>query len=317
VRAKTKSGASFSGSFATSGCKIFPQPENELQLGTSAAILLTTRFGGVAMKKPAALALLSTVSPVALLIGSPADAADLARKAPYAAPPPPPVYSWTGCYVGAHVGWGWGQNRFSDGCFSFGSSTGEHPFGGNSFSTSGPLFGGQVGCNYQFAGWSPWAGSNWVVGIQGDFAGTDFDGKGNDATAGVFETGNVSLTSDYLASITARLGLTAFNNQALFYAKGGVAWIHNKWDLSNAGPFFGANNFPEQTPTGWTVGGGAEWTLWSPNWTAFVEYNFYEFNHGQTTSVPGAESPNEVLANFQSGRQTINAVKVGVNYKWW
>ena len=38
-----------------------------------------------------------------------ANAADLAiRKAP---PPPAPVSSWTGLYIGAHVGTGWGTTE--------------------------------------------------------------------------------------------------------------------------------------------------------------------------------------------------------------
>jgi outer membrane immunogenic protein len=263
------------------------------------------------MKKPVGL-LLATVSPVALLIGSPANAADLARKAPMvAAPAPAPAYSWTGCYVGAHVGWGWGKNDMTSGCFSHGDFQFTTPQNGG-LNTSGALFGGQVGCNYQFPGWSPWAGSNWVFGIQGDFAGTDFNGTALDP----FDPSDndvIKLKSDWLASVTARLGLTAFNNQALFYVKGGGAWLHNKWDLSFADQFFGGSSLPQGSVTGWTIGGGAEWTLWSPNWTAFVEYNFYDFDsHHNSASGPNSFDQ----AVFTSGRQKINTVKVGVNYKF-
>jgi hypothetical protein len=37
--------------------------------------------------------------------------------------------------------------------------------------TSGPLVGGQLGCDYQFAG-------GWVIGIQGSVAGAYIDGTG-------------------------------------------------------------------------------------------------------------------------------------------
>ena len=274
------------------------------------------------MKRPAALALLTTVSPVALLIGSPADAADLARKAPIVAPPPP-AYSWTGCYAGAHVGWGWGVNRY--GASHTFSNSGVGAAGSNSLDTSGALFGGQVGCNYQFAGWSPWSGSNWVVGVQGDFAGTDFNGKGPHPLGDNDEL--VSIRTEWLASITGRLGLTAFNNQALFYVKGGGAWTRNQWDVSGAGLISGADldtgTFNE-TRSGWTVGGGAEWTLWLPNWTAFLEYNYYQFNGGGSTisnqSGHGFACPSgsgQTCNQFTTGRQEIQTVKVGVNYKFW
>ena len=38
-----------------------------------------------------------------------ANAADLPAPAPnyYKAPPPPPVYNWTGCYIAGGGGYGW------------------------------------------------------------------------------------------------------------------------------------------------------------------------------------------------------------------
>jgi hypothetical protein len=49
--------------------------------------------------------LLASVSAVALFIASEAKSADLPVKAPIIAPAP--IFSWTGCYVGGHVGFGW------------------------------------------------------------------------------------------------------------------------------------------------------------------------------------------------------------------
>jgi outer membrane immunogenic protein len=276
------------------------------------------------MKKPAAVALLTTVSPLALLIGSPpAEAADLARKAPPPVVAPPPAYSWTGCYAGAHVGWGWGFNRHSTSTkFSFSGVT---RTGNQSLDTDGGLFGGQLGCRYQFAGWSPWQGGNWVVGVQGDFAGSDIDGKGPIALHNDDDV--VSVKTKWIASITGSLGVTAWNNQALFYVKGGGAWARNQWDLTGVEP--GSNNdiladlggFNE-TRSGWTVGAGAEWTLWSPNWTAFIEWNLYQFNSGGTTVTASSNSNGSctfsaLCHTFSSGRQEIQDIKVGVNYKFW
>jgi outer membrane immunogenic protein len=294
------------------------------------------------MKKSTLGALLASVSPVALLVGVPAaDAADMAiRKAPPVAAPPP-TFSWTGCYVGAHVGWGWGKNNYRESSETNASTTSNFvngsgnvtsvTSGSSSFSaangsidTSGGLFGGQVGCNYQFAG-------NWVAGIQGDFAGTDINGTGNDPL-GVGHA--IRVKTEWLASVTARLGLTAFDNLALFYVKGGVAWDRNKWDLSSAANVFNPAVFSESR-TGWTVGGGAEWVLWNPHWTAFAEFNYYQFQHGghnvtgssssSTTSSPGFSNGAPIINNttsttnslFQTGSQHIETVKVGVNYKWW
>jgi len=264
--------------------------------------------------------LLASVSAVALVIASasaamlfsdPADAADLrpAMKAPPPMAPQAPVFSWTGCYVGAHVGWGWGHANHSQGSFTSGVTTAS---GG--LNTNGGLFGGQVGCNYQWAG-------NWVVGIQGDFAGTDINGKGNDefsrqkSNFQPFAGDSIALKTEWLASVTGRIGWTAWNNQALFYFKGGGAWIRNQWDATHTGLVFNGDSqiglFSENR-SGWTVGGGVEWTLWSPNWTAFVEYNFYRFNDG-TTQTSGCFAVD--TCSFQTGKLDINTVKVGVNYK--
>ena len=51
-------------------------------------------------------ALISGVSTIALT--QVASAADLPQKAP-AYTPPPPVYNWTGFYIGGHVGYSWGS----------------------------------------------------------------------------------------------------------------------------------------------------------------------------------------------------------------
>lgn len=100
-----------------------------------------------------------------------ASAADLPRKAP-AYSPPPPVFSWTGCYIGGNIGYGWGRDTVT--ISDLGATTGVPelagvPFGPVTGDTKGVVGGGQVGCNYQFA-------SNWVIGIEGDGEAADIRG---------------------------------------------------------------------------------------------------------------------------------------------
>ncbi len=84
-----------------------------------------------------------------------AAAADLPRRMPPAAAPvsyAPPVYNWSGFYVGGHLGGGFADSSWSD------------PFapGNDTFRKGGFLGGGQIGANAQF---------NWlVVGLEGDFS---------------------------------------------------------------------------------------------------------------------------------------------------
>src|SRR5690242_13914408 len=81
-----------------------------------------------------------------------AGAADL----PVKARPPAVVvaYSWTGLYVGGHVGYGWADKDWSD---PLGP-----PFAIGSHTATGWLAGAQVGFNYQFG--------SWVIGAEGQFS---------------------------------------------------------------------------------------------------------------------------------------------------
>ena len=85
-------------------------------------------------------------------------AADMAVKArPVVAPVV--VYNWSGCYIGGNVGGGWARTaQDRSAIVNVGPLNPTVPYG----SSDGSDFigGGQIGCDYQFAG-------NWVIGIQG------------------------------------------------------------------------------------------------------------------------------------------------------
>src|SRR5437879_2330868 len=139
---------------------------------------------------------------VALFAGGSALAADLAPV--YKSPPPmvAPVWSWTGCYIGAHAGGGWGRKRWSD----FGIEITSHD-------VSGVLAGGQFGCDYQVA-------PTWLVGIEGQASWADITGSERFFGVNVFNS-----KVDFLGSVTGRIGFTPAA-QWLIYGKGGVAWVH-------------------------------------------------------------------------------------------
>src|SRR5262245_32178580 len=87
-----------------------------------------------------------------------ASAADLPRKAP-AYTPPPPVWSWTGFYIGVNAGGSIGRDPSS-----FFQGAAAIPIATNTMSPAGFIGGGQIGYNWQFA-------PHWVVGVEGDFQG--------------------------------------------------------------------------------------------------------------------------------------------------
>src|SRR6266487_5615891 len=146
----------------------------------------TLWFNPLTLGAPMKKLLLASVAGVALIAAGSANAADLGRPV-YKAPPPVaapvPVFSWTGCFVGAHWGWGWGRKDVHETEFTTDAA---FAASGN-INTSGAIFGGQVGCDYQFglgkAGGGP---GGWVIGIQFDGAGTDINGFRTDPFAEAF-----------------------------------------------------------------------------------------------------------------------------------
>src|SRR6516165_4693717 len=103
--------------------------------------------------------LLTSVAFTALIAGT-ATAADLSRPVdrplvPVAAP----IYTWTGCYLGAHVGAGVHHSDWTDEEFGIGTGI-------------GAVAGGQVGCNYQIR--------QLVVGVEGEFYWSSLEAKHDD-----------------------------------------------------------------------------------------------------------------------------------------
>src|ERR1700758_47563 len=131
---------------------------------------------GVQMKK----LFLGSVALLALGLGTPAAfAADRAVPAYTPPPPPAPVYTWSGCYVGGSAGVSWGR---TDGTRTTAASQslGDGPGGTNivilggqqvrgPFEMNGMIGGFQGGCNYQVG--------SWVIGFEGDGSATNKSGQ--------------------------------------------------------------------------------------------------------------------------------------------
>jgi outer membrane immunogenic protein len=232
---------------------------------------------------------------LAVLAGS-ATAADLGARAPapYQPPlPPPPLFSWTGCYIGGNIGGGWASHSSND---VTGAVTGVIGADLGSHTASGFIGGGQIGCDYQ-------AGV-WVFGVQGMFDGSGMQGSNTDAT-GLFV---VNSNIPWLATVTGRVGVTAAPTVQV-YAKGGGAWVRDNYTVT-AVPGIALGN-ASSTPSGWTVGGGVEWAF-AGNWTAFAEYNYLDFG------TPGVNfTPAVGAAAFPINiKQNINSFMVGINYRF-
>ncbi len=219
-------------------------------------------------------------------------AADLPLKAK--ASVPPAKYTWTGCYVGGHIGGVVSDDRTAN---QFGSSL--------NFDGSGFVGGGQVGCDYQFAG-------SWVIGGEGRAAWSSLisshRGTVRNLITGVTVPSFFTIKNDFLASVTGRLGYV-YGERWLVYARGGAAWTNEKMDDAYTIPAgIAVDPSASVIRSGWTVGAGVEWAF-APHWSANIEYNYYDFgSHGATLTGP------ITFVNIYSLKDTIHAATIGVNY---
>lgn len=271
-----------------------------------------------------------------------AHAADMALKAP---PPPAPVYSWTGFYVGANAGYGWHDptvsltpNDFliqSQTCAATGSAAGTCP-APNAFNIQGGLGGLQAGYNFQ-------VNQNWVLGLEADFDWSRIKGTG---TSNFFMSGFIAPSpTNYQASddvkwfgtVRGRIGVLPTNN-LLLYATGGLAYgrvqenvVVNaqpgamalpgpagfSFNCVAAAPCFAGNS--ARTATGFTVGGGAEYALWK-NVSLKAEYLYVNLGSGNAFNVTAQASfggqPN--LSSFSAayGRTDFHVARAGVNWRF-
>ena len=223
-----------------------------------------------------------------------ADAADLTTKAPYVAPQLPVPFTWTGFYVGAHVGYAWSSAKSTSATSEFEGAATNFNVGDNAW-TDGGLFGAQVGYDYQFA-------PQWVFGVQGDWDGASMNGFSY--TSPYKNCCFMWTKVDWIASVTGRLGYTGWDPRTMLYVKGGAAWLRDEFMFSYA-------ENSRQTRTGWTIGGGIAWApAFLPNWEVFVEGDWYDFG---TKAVPVCYTHACSSVDVQ---RNVAAVKIGANYKF-
>lgn len=232
------------------------------------------------MRRAAFLGILATV-----FISQSALAADLGgaprrsiKDAPMAYAP---AYSWTGLYIGAHVGYGW-----SDLDWQFDNTPGIPTGHGG----TGGLLGGQIGYNLQV--------NQFVFGIEGDLTSAWIDGSTSCPNAAF----NCSHSYNWLASVRGRAGIAVNANRTLLYATAGGAWADVDYAAKDAGTgaLFGTGH--SERHWGWVAGGGVEHML-TPNLTARIEYLYYGFDEvtapaGALGAGPAALDPSTQTVRF-------------------
>lgn len=225
---------------------------------------------------------------LAALLAAPAMAADLGARPAVKAVAPPPVFSWTGCYLGVHAGAG--RQSSSD------ASDG-------GYGSVGAVGGAQVGCNLQWR--------QFVIGVEGEYWASGLRDRFLEADPfNFFET---SSRNRWDAAISLRSGF-AFE-RAFIYGKLGVVW--GEFDYTEDFNFVGGSGYSSRgnaTFTGVLIGAGFEYAL-TDNWTTKFEYNYLDFGDKVvdfTCSGAGCFTN----TSSETRKEVKQIAKVGVNYKF-
>ncbi len=237
--------------------------------------------------------LIGSLAGIGLSAGTVAMAADL----PVAPPPPPPAFSWTGPYVGAHVGGAVAGTTSLSGTTVTGIPVNA------SFNRDGVFGGLHLGYNIQ-------AGA-FVLGLQAEY---NFAGITGSTVGGLGLGSQASSALRQFGSVDGRVGL-AFNRW-LVYAIGGFAYADQRHSitfnpaaLNSLSRDYGGNEY------GWDVGGGVEYAL-TNNWTARVEYRYYNWGSKGFTDPLLNNGLGVQVVPFHSTTETMHTIRAGLTYKF-
>ncbi len=223
--------------------------------------------------------LLAGFALVAASLNAPAKAADMPVK--YVAPT---VFTWTGCYVGATIGYKWGRSKHtSAGAINGGVVANPGHLAGQDiapqFNLDGVIGGGEAGCN--------WQSGNWVYGIEVDGSWSTAEGQAhNFIYDNIFDPFLVSKTSErWLMTARGRIGYAA--DKWLWYVTAGAAWTGVDINSSSVGQGGVAQIYgiERHNKTGWVVGFGSEYALVG-GWSVKSEWLYANFGkiHALDTS---------------------------------
>src|SRR5262249_40822749 len=156
----------------------------------------------------------------------------------------------------------------------------------------GFLGGAQAGFNWQV--------NQWVFGVEGDWSWTNANSCSGHV---VFPAYAGCADVNWYATLAGRAGVAL--DRALFYAKGGVAFVEDDK--------FIRFNGVEKTDTnkviggGWMVGAGLE-SAFAPNWWGKVEYIFLDFGGGSPFTFTA--NPVGLVEKWDIDQQ-VHVVKAG------
>jgi outer membrane immunogenic protein len=201
------------------------------------------------------------------------------------------VSDWSGLYAGINGGGGWAPTDFPFG-YALPAFYGQIP-GDPTLRSSGGLFGGQLGYNWQYG--------RAIAGLEADFDAADIKSTSNLA---VPPPSFISQTvkTDELASVRARFGWVAWP-ELLAYGTGGLGLGHFRYSIAN--PQYAQTN--GTTEFGWVAGAGFEYKLLEH---VLLRAEYLHYGFGTVNQDIGQP------IDAQISRTTVDTVRGGVSYKF-
>ncbi len=172
------------------------------------------------------------------------------------------VFNWTGPYVGATVGYGFGSADTRTGGRS------------RDIDLDGVLGGIYAGYNFQVH-------PNFLIGAEADFVFTGQSGDGRIAGS------RISQDNTWMSTIRARVGGTF--DRFLIYGTGGVAFADLETKVRGTGS-------KTENKVGWTIGAGIE-TAFTDNIVGRLEYQYVDFG-SDTTNIRGTRVKSDFNDNI-------------------
>ena len=236
-------------------------------------------------------------------------------------------FNWSGFYVGVNAGGAFGDARASTsmtcggvilpGClFADPQFAAIGTAGTGTLSDRGFTGGAQAGLNTQ-------TGSA-IFGLEIDvqsfkLAASRSVTTANPTVAGDFITVGASFDSNWLFTARSRLGLAVVPDVLLYGTIGlAVTELSVRNSLSSTLSLGQGADNDSGKRVGWTIGGGAEWTL-NRNWSVRAEYLYLDF--GKVTANALINDPNNPAHTGTNNLATTvdltaQVVRAGVNYKF-
>lgn len=223
--------------------------------------------------------------------------------------------SWSGVYVGGHVGWATGE---WDGSLRTAGSNPEAVWGNpnQSYDFDGWLGGLQVGWNRQY--------NSIVWGLEVDASWGDLEGSKEVLTKTQAVSWVDEFSIDAFGTVRGRLGFLV-TPRLLLYGTGGFAWAktglnHTVIDDPTNNPAVTVKASADEYHLGWVAGAGGEYLI-ADNWTVRGEWLHVDLGdaryHAVGTQWDG-EAFNAPNATDSITNTTLefDVIRIGVNYKF-